>query len=239
MASVTAPGDQPYEGVSQDGERAGNEVSEQSLNNNQQTQDASFPSVTSSDVPGDVDDDDGDDSGEYDPEALPPSPPQVRSPVRPTRPKTTGGFIVGSSDDEDDEGDEDDSVPAPKDVTPAQQAASVAPVATATLSPFNNDRAASRDVSATAVTNGPSPSEAINIPLNTAPGHGSAPSQDMVSILEARVNSDPRGDMDGWLALIAEYRRRNNLEEVRAIYDRFLKIFPQAVSAFLYLSFSP
>ncbi|KAK0725379.1 hypothetical protein B0H67DRAFT_598645 [Lasiosphaeris hirsuta] len=36
------------------------------------------------------------------------------------------------------------------------------------------------------------------------------------------------GALDHWLALIAEYRTRNNISESRQIYDRFLAVFPQA-----------
>lgn len=49
-------------------------------------------------------------------------------------------------------------------------------------------------------------------------------------MLEERVNNDPRGDMDAWLALIAETRRRNVIQDTRAVYERFLQVFPQSVS---------
>jgi len=32
------------------------------------------------------------------------------------------------------------------------------------------------------------------------------------------------------LGLIAEYRARNNIAEIRQLYERFLVVFPQAVS---------
>lgn len=53
---------------------------------------------------------------------------------------------------------------------------------------------------------------------------------DTTGILEDRIKDDPRGDMEGWLALIAEHRQRNKLEDARAVYERFFKVFPQAVS---------
>jgi cleavage stimulation factor subunit 3 len=36
--------------------------------------------------------------------------------------------------------------------------------------------------------------------------------------------------MDAWLALIAEYRAKGDPAQSRQIYDRFLAVFPQAVS---------
>jgi cleavage stimulation factor subunit 3 len=53
---------------------------------------------------------------------------------------------------------------------------------------------------------------------------------DKTGILEDRIKEDPRGDMDAWLSLIAEHRKRNKLDDARAVYDRFFKVFPQAVS---------
>lgn len=52
---------------------------------------------------------------------------------------------------------------------------------------------------------------------------------DKIGILEDRIADDPRGDLDAWLGLISEYRRRNKFDEARAVYDRFFKVFPTAV----------
>jgi cleavage stimulation factor subunit 3 len=54
--------------------------------------------------------------------------------------------------------------------------------------------------------------------------------QDRIGILEDRVAEDPRGDIEAWLSLIEEHRRRHKNDEARAAFDRFLKIFPTAVS---------
>ncbi|KAF2399852.1 Suf-domain-containing protein [Trichodelitschia bisporula] len=51
---------------------------------------------------------------------------------------------------------------------------------------------------------------------------------DRIGILEDRVAEDPKGDMDGWQSLINEYINRNRLDDARAIFERFLKIFPTA-----------
>lgn len=52
---------------------------------------------------------------------------------------------------------------------------------------------------------------------------------DRVGMLEDRIKEDPRGDLDAWLGLIGEHRRRNKISEARAVYERFFKVFPMAV----------
>lgn len=54
---------------------------------------------------------------------------------------------------------------------------------------------------------------------------------DRVGMLEDRIKDDPKGDVDAWLSLIAEHRKRNKLADVRATYDRFFRVFPSAVSS--------
>lgn len=53
---------------------------------------------------------------------------------------------------------------------------------------------------------------------------------DRIGILEDRIHEDPRGDMDAWLSLIDEFRKRGKLDEARATYERFFVVFPAAVS---------
>lgn len=53
---------------------------------------------------------------------------------------------------------------------------------------------------------------------------------DRAGILEDRIKEDPRGDLDAWLSLITEHRKRNKLDDARAVYERFFKVFPSAVS---------
>lgn len=55
--------------------------------------------------------------------------------------------------------------------------------------------------------------------------------QDRVGILEDRIAEDPRGDIEAWLSLIEELRRRHKIDEARDIYERFLKLFPTSVSS--------
>ncbi|KAL8679265.1 MAG: hypothetical protein Q9186_004456 [Xanthomendoza sp. 1 TL-2023] len=62
---------------------------------------------------------------------------------------------------------------------------------------------------------------------------GSAPPKarlphDKIGILEDRTQEDPRGDMDAWLELISEYRKRNKIQEARNTYERFFLVFPAA-----------
>lgn len=65
---------------------------------------------------------------------------------------------------------------------------------------------------------------------------------DRVGMLEDRIREDPRGDIPAWLELIAEHRGRSRLDSARDTYERFLKLFPMAVSLpllfLLVLSFS-
>ena len=53
---------------------------------------------------------------------------------------------------------------------------------------------------------------------------------DRVGILEDRIKEDPRGDLDAWVSLIDEHRRRGKIEEARNVFERFFGVFPWAVS---------
>ena len=77
-----------------------------------------------------------------------------------------------------------------------------------------------------------------SVPLSRGPSaQGSAETSapkarlphDRVGILEDRIAEDPKGDVDAWLNLINEHRRRNKIEDARIVYERFFKIFPTAV----------
>ena len=52
---------------------------------------------------------------------------------------------------------------------------------------------------------------------------------DKIGILEDRVKQDPRGDLDAWLSLIGEHKKRGKINEARSVYERLFKVFPQAV----------
>ena len=53
---------------------------------------------------------------------------------------------------------------------------------------------------------------------------------DRIGMLEDRLKDDPRGDVDAWLQLMSEHKKRNKLNEARTLYDRFFVVFPHAVS---------
>lgn len=77
-----------------------------------------------------------------------------------------------------------------------------------------------------------------NVPGSPASTPASAPPSasrgrlphDRVGILEDRIQEDPRGDIPAWLELISEHRSRNRIDSARDVYERFLKVFPSAVS---------
>ena len=52
---------------------------------------------------------------------------------------------------------------------------------------------------------------------------------DTIGILEDRIKEDQRGDIEAWLELIAEYRKRGKLDDARSVYERFFVVFPSAV----------
>lgn len=52
---------------------------------------------------------------------------------------------------------------------------------------------------------------------------------DTVGILEDRIKEDPRGDLDAWLDLVNEHKKRAKLDDARTVYERFLTTFPAAV----------
>lgn len=160
-----------------------------------------------------------------------PQPAAQPAPV-PKKPKTAGGFLVEDSDSEDD-------TPAPASnglpTHPAQasQSLSQSPLHTSVPAPRAQE----------AVSNVPSASQANNAPLvsletsanlrgGPAPQTGAASylPQDVVTRLEERIKQDPRAAMDAWLDLIAELRRRNDIDALRGVYERFLAVFPQSVS---------
>jgi len=55
---------------------------------------------------------------------------------------------------------------------------------------------------------------------------------DKIGILEDRIKEDPRGDLEAWLTLIDEHKKRAKIDDARSVYERFLAVFPSAVSQF-------
>jgi cleavage stimulation factor subunit 3 len=156
-----------------------------------------------------------DDGGDYDPESVllesshpvPPnkssSSPNSNQQRSVSKPKMTGGFLVEASDEEEDE----DETPG----NSAQPGQSLR-VPEQAEEPSNSNTGAQG-----AANTAPAP--------NGFPGIAGL---DPVALLEARIKEDPRGDMDAWLNLIADHKRRNHIEALRNTYERFLDVFPQA-----------
>ncbi|KAF1950227.1 hypothetical protein CC80DRAFT_578528 [Byssothecium circinans] len=198
-------------------------------------------------------------------DALKPQPAEASAAPPPTKqPRTKGGFVDESEDDEDE-------VP----VTGAKTGAALlnapgvsvsdSPKRSATLSPSNAQNQQQQNVpsfhiqnqgvsglvpspvavpdSVPSVPNGSTPApDAKPAHLNVASARQStAPvtpvptslpksrlPQDKVGIFEDRIAEDPRGDMEAWLGLIDDYRKRHKYAEARATYDEFFKVFPTA-----------
>ena len=55
---------------------------------------------------------------------------------------------------------------------------------------------------------------------------------DKLGMLEDRIKDDPRGDIDAWLGLIDEHKKRAKLEDARSTFERFLAVYPFAVGTF-------
>ncbi|KAI1385412.1 uncharacterized protein F4822DRAFT_412975 [Hypoxylon trugodes] len=189
---------------------------------------------------------DDEDGGEYDPESVtitsvPAPPPQVERPIsqspRPTKkPKTAGGFVV------DDSSDEEDDVPASAPASaPAYLPTNLKPAPSdmqvqISSHPPPQQITASQDVTNDAPVQ---PSNIEPIPVTAAPAAAATATTrsrlpaDIIGILEDRVKEDPRGDMEAWLALIDEQKRRSKLQDARAAYERFLEVFPQAAEVWV------
>ncbi|KAH6990501.1 hypothetical protein BKA56DRAFT_208263 [Ilyonectria sp. MPI-CAGE-AT-0026] len=165
-----------------------------------------------SNVSGDAADNGTEDGGDYDPESVtigsPAQIPEKAASATPSqrpasKPKMSGGFLVEASDDEDEE---------PANDTP-----------TAADAPSQNLPGPS-----TVSTEANTPAAAVPAPVASSTVIPAMTSLDPVALFEARVKEDPRGDMDAWLNLIAEYRRTSRLDQARNVYNRFVEVFPQA-----------
>lgn len=178
-----------------------------------------------------------------------PTPPPA--PEAAQKPKTIGGFI--EEDDDDESGEENNvshgtngavSVASP---IPQQQSVTHTP-AQANVHIYNPPKdSGTPDVvangAADPVSNLPAPSSLShngalpveakpNAPLTTAQAAVPKPRlpQDRVGQLEDRVKDDPKGDINAWMELIAHHRSKNRLDDARKVYERFLEVFPTAVS---------
>jgi cleavage stimulation factor subunit 3 len=174
-------------------------------------------------VSGESADNGTEDGGDYDPEYVPdesvvpdPPVPEKAAPAVPSqrpassKPKMSGGFLVEASDDEDEDDDEGGNAAGPGQREPsASQSQAGQPT---------EAKASSASV----------PPVPTNVPSNVTATP--VASLNPVTLLEARIKEDPRGDMDAWLNLIADHKRNSRLDDLRKVYNRFLEVFPQSVS---------
>lgn len=210
--------------------------------NSDNTQDFNLPPSAAPETSGDFAssaDGTSEDVGEYDPESVSVTPlPQLglQNHLKPApqpaskKRKTAGGFLVGDSDSEDDS-----STPAsnslPAEPSPASHTFPHHPLHASTSS--QEAQGAVSDVPSTSQANN-APATSVEAPDSSS--HAAAaesssvqPPQDVVTRYEEQIKEDPRGAMDAWLDLIAELRSRNDIEDIRKVYERFLAVFPQSV----------
>lgn len=138
------------------------------------------------------------------------------------RPKTAGGFIAESSDDEDDA-----PPPTIQNLKPVPGDAQ----ASRTQSPARNSEIPQTIAAPTSgQTIGDAASAAPKESVAVPPTAKSRLPTDIVGTLEDRIQEDPKGDIDAWLALVDELQRRHQIEDARKVYERFVEVFPQSVS---------
>jgi cleavage stimulation factor subunit 3 len=208
--------------------------------------------------------------------ALKPPSAEAAAPSPVKQPRTMGGFVVESEDEEDEEPVSNPEAAGSELLNAPGVSESQSPQRSLTHTPLNtlpsqtvplhsaqdqeNPSATSSStlvtvndtapVLASAVSNAGTPVPAFTVPaapevLSVESAQQSAVAvpitsttaslpkprlaQDRVGILEDRIAEDPRGDIEAWLGLIEEHRRRHKHDEARAVYDRFFKVFPSAV----------
>jgi len=194
------------------------------------------------------------DDGEYDPSsvtslpavAIPEDGSRSSSRASNRKRKTVGGFIADDSDEETDSSTGSNSLLQPP---PSNTKRAPSPLQTSVSqqdlqgTPENRGDSTAISQSSHALSVNPSPAglpsvQASATQVLTSAGTSaqgvSVPKarlpNDRTGILEDKIKEDPRGALDSWLALISEFKNRNKLDEARAVYERFFKVFPQAVS---------
>jgi cleavage stimulation factor subunit 3 len=183
-------------------------------------------------VSGESADNGTEDGGDYDPEYVPvetvlpdPPVPENAAPAvlsqRPTpKPKMSGGFLVEASDDEEEE-EEEEEEQEQEDVDDDEGDIAGPGEPSASQSQVGQPTEIKMVVA-------PVPFVPTNVPSNVTATP--VASLDPVTLFEARIKEDPRGDMDAWVNLIAEHKRNSRLDDVRKVYNQFLEVFPQSVS---------
>jgi cleavage stimulation factor subunit 3 len=171
-----------------------------------------------------------------------------------SKPRAKGGFIVDDSDEEDGNADTSagtNGLNGGAGLTEAQRSLTSTPL----NGVASNDVQISRSEDTPSQDNQPT----LNVPASLVPVAGATSSTptpsvplatntseqsrsratampkvrlptDTIGLLEDRIADDERGDIDAWLSLIDEHRTKNRLDEARNVYERYLKVFPTAVS---------
>ncbi|KAM0134993.1 hypothetical protein ACHAO1_005426 [Botrytis cinerea] len=160
------------------------------------------------------------------------------------KPKTVGGFIADDSDEENEESTPINTghlqLPASDD--PKRSPSPLQNSITQQEVPIKmENQVDSKPEALSSVPNSINPSNVgtpieqssvqVPIPVGTSQSTSVPRARlphDKIGMLEDRVKEDPRGDMEAWLSLIGEHRKRNKLDDARAVYERFLKVFPHS-----------
>ncbi|KAI6245014.1 mRNA 3'-end-processing protein RNA14 [Erysiphe necator] len=205
--------------------------------------------TVSSMIPSTGNDDFHDEDGDYDPSSIPTitpiaeinqTEPRPSSQASNRKPKTVGGFIADDSDEEYEAALP--SVPI-NELQPSsnmpnqlelQHQNKAPPQAIQGSSKSRSEKKPEKlPMNISSNTAGSSSLTGNSTPVTAAAQSGlSVPKarlpNDRTGILEDRIKEDNRGDIDAWITLIKEHRSRNRLDEARAVYERFFKVFPQA-----------
>jgi cleavage stimulation factor subunit 3 len=191
-----------------------------------------------------------DDDDDYDPsglvtEAKPPSKstpsPQNGGVAKSLR---KGGFLIESDDEADGDGN---AAPTANGIggADAQRSTTGTPAAAFTSAEAHvsvpSDQNLSQAITSTNLPiSNPSSNRAVHPPVASRAGAEAAAASnsaardpnDVVGILEDRIQEDPRGDVEAWLNLLHEHQSHDRFDHVRNVYNRFFQHFPTAVSCY-------
>lgn len=214
-----------WDGNTEDGSVENHQFSHTEHHSHQQVQEPTISVDPAFNASGDSVPDDEDNDGEYDPESVTITAASVPAPAVSPRPskklKKVGGFIVGSSDDEDDT-PTTTPPPAPSTLKTAPSDTQARIVSPSSLKQSTTSQTTS------IVNVGGQAAQVSNAPSTISTAPKSRLPTDIIGLLEDRITDDPRGDLDAWLSLIEEHRRRSNIKEAREVYERFFEVFPQS-----------
>lgn len=211
--------------------------------------------------------DDTDDKPNYDPstaQAVPPQPiSQPPSRVGSIQPRSVAPFTEDSDDEETaiPQINGMSEVQSAQDVSlgsaPLHDTTSAVPSAQETVSPVGSHAASAAlngpmlavtaptpvSLSATPLPAAPVQQPPANVPVpngavNTQTQSTQRLAHDKVGQLEDRISDEPRADPEAWLNLIQYYKGKDQLDNVRKTYDRFVEVFPTSVSISLCLCIS-